>query len=147
MPPSIAAVSGTGDPIAAFNQVLSEVLDVVMVASQADRKVPPSHTLHGELDRLVDDLRGWAQRLMAEDDALGVSALTFMPSRAGRQMPNPWPGAPSDDEVRRLLGDLLGRLDRHLEAARAQQCDDGTAAVLAEVDLGLHGHRQALRLD
>jgi hypothetical protein len=75
------------DPIAAFNQVLSDVIDVIGDVSQADRKVPATHALHAELDRLRQDLTRWAGLLMDRDDALGVSALTFMPSKAGRHPP------------------------------------------------------------
>lgn len=132
------------DPIVSFNQVLSEILDVVQVAKQADRKVPPSDPLHGELDQLLSDLIIWARRLMDRDDALGVSAMAYMPSAAGRQPRNPWLGAPTDTEVRDLLDDLLGRLDDHLGAALAEQSDEASRAALVEVEGGLRAHRQAL---
>lgn len=132
------------DAIAAFNQVLSEVLDMLPVAGQADRKVQWSHPIHAELDLLVQDLRSWAGQLMDRDDALGISALAFMPSKAGRHLPNPWPRDPTDQEVRVLLDELLSRLEEHLEAALAQQCDDGMRGVLAKVEQGLRRHRQAL---
>jgi hypothetical protein len=132
------------NPIVAFNQVLSEILDVVQVAKQADRKVQRTHALHRELDQLLADLVAWAAGLMAEDDALGVSALTYMPSQAGRQPRNPWPGAPTDDQVRNVLDGLLGRLEEHLGAALAQQSTDDTRRALFEVAQGLQDHRRVL---
>jgi hypothetical protein len=139
-----AEESDRDDPIAAFNRVLSEILDVVQVAKQADRKVSKSHSLHDELDHLLKDLIGWAARLMEQDDALGVSALAFMPSQAGRHPRNPWPGTPTDEEVRALLGDLLGQLDQHLAAAMMEQTDGRSHGVLAEVGQQVRDHRRAL---
>ncbi|HEX3540500.1 MAG TPA: hypothetical protein VHT75_08675 [Acidimicrobiales bacterium] len=132
------------DAIVAFNQVLSEILDVVSVAKQADRKVPGSHPLHAELDRLLNDLVAWSRRLMEEDDLLGVSALNFMPSAAGRHPPNRWPGAPTDEQVITVLGELLGRLAGHLDVAAAEQTDDAARAALQSVAQELAAHRQAL---
>jgi hypothetical protein len=131
-------------PIVAFNQVLSEILDVVQVAKQADRKVQGSDPLHGELDQLLGDLVSWARRLMEQDDLLGVSALSFMPSAAGRRPANRWLGAPTDEQVGAVLEGLLGQLEEHLRAALAEQEDEGPRAALAVVDQELQAHRQAL---
>ena len=40
------------DPIAALNQVLSEVIDAILDVKQAYRRVPPTHALNAVLDRL-----------------------------------------------------------------------------------------------
>jgi hypothetical protein len=134
------------DPIAAFNQVLSEILDVVQVAKQADRKVPPADPIHPELDRLLSDLVSWARRLMDQDDAFGVSALSYMPSAAGRHPSAPWPGAPSDDQVRAVLDDLLGRLEQHLDTVLARQDDASAREALIDVGRQLRAHRGALAI-
>lgn len=136
---------GEGDPIAALNSVLSEVIDVVSDVKQADRKVPATHTLHAELDQLLADLRRWAQVLAERDDALGVSPLTFMPSVAGRKPSNLWRDAASDDDVRRIVGEHLERLADHVTAAAADQDDEATRAVLADVEGGVQAHLEALR--
>jgi len=132
------------DPIVALNQVLSEVIDVVLDVKQAHRKVPETHALHSKLDRLFDDVRTWARLLVDEDAALGVSPLTRMPSVAGRKPPNLWPETPSDEDVRRVIDDYLQRLEQHVAIALAEQQDDAARAVLADVELGLLAHRQAL---
>ena len=132
------------DPNAALNQVLSEVIDVVQDVKQAHRKVPGTHALHAELDQLFRDLGAWAQLLVARDEALGVSPLASMTSVAGRKPTNLWPGAASDDEVRRIVGEHLDRLEQHVAAALADQEDDGSRAALADVERGLLAHRRAL---
>jgi len=132
------------DPTAALNQVLSEVIDVVLDVKQAHRKVPETHALHAELDQLFDDLRAWAQLLMEQDEALGVSPLSSMPSVAGRRPPNLWPGAASDEEVRRVVGQHLDRLGQHVATALSEQEDDRSREALDVVERGVLGHRRAL---
>jgi DNA-binding ferritin-like protein len=133
----------THDPIGALNQVLSEVIDVVQDVKQAHRKVSETHALHAELDRLFDDVRAWARLLVDEDEALGVSPLTRMPSVAGRTPPNLFPGNPTDEEVRLVIDEYLERLEQHAAAALAEQDDDTARATLAEVERGVLAHRRA----
>jgi len=132
------------DPIAALNQVLSEIIDVVLDVRQAHRRVPETHPLHAVLDQLFDDLRTWARLLADQEQALGVSPLASMASAAGRKPPYPWHGAASDEEVRRIVGQHLDRLGQHLAAAIAEQQDDSARAALGEVKRGLLVHRRAL---
>ena len=132
------------DPIAALNQVLSEVIDAILDVRQAHRRVPETHSLHAVLDQLFADLRTWAWLLADQDQALGVSPLASMPTAAGRTPPNPWHGAASDEEVRRIVGEHLDRLGQHVAAALAEQQDDKVRAALAEVERGILAHRQAL---
>ncbi len=132
------------DPAAALNQVLDEVIDAVLDVKQAHRRVPETHALHAVLDQLFDDLRTWARLLADQDEALGVSPLASMPTAAGRTPPHPWHGAASDEEVRRIVGEHLDRLGRHLAAALAEQQDDKVRAALAEVERGLLVDRRAL---
>jgi hypothetical protein len=132
------------DPAAALNEVLNEVIDVVRDVKQARWRVARTHELHIELDALFDDLRAWAGLLLDEDEALGLSPLTFMPSPADRRLPNAWAGTASDDEVRRVVREHLERLAHHLAAALAEQRDGSARAALAEVERGLTAHRQAL---
>jgi DNA-binding ferritin-like protein len=132
------------DPIAALNEVLSEVIDLIQEVKQAHRRVSGTHALHGELDKLFDALRGWAQLLIEEDEALGASPLTSMPSVAGRQPPNLWPNGATDEEVRRFVGDQLSRLSKHVAAALGDQTDDGSRAVLRGFEHDLLGHIQVL---
>ena len=133
------------DPMAAVNDVLSEVIDVVMALRQAHHAVPESHELHGELDQLFSDARTWAELLVEADTARGVSALDYMPSVAGRQRPHLWHGQVSDDEV---LGVVTGQLDRlagHLRAALSEQDDDRARDVLGRINAEMQSHLDALR--
>jgi DNA-binding ferritin-like protein len=132
------------DPTAALNQVLSEVIDVVQDVKQAHRKVPETHALHAQLDQLFDDLRKWAGLLMDQDEALGVSPMASMTTVAGRKPLNLWPGAATDEEVRRVIGEYLDRLGQHVAAALAEQEDEGSRAALADVERGVLAHRLAL---
>jgi DNA-binding ferritin-like protein len=132
------------DPAAALNQALSEVIDAVLDVNQAHRRVPETHALHAVLDQLFDDLRTWARLLADQDQALGVSPLANMPTGAGRTPPHSWHGAASDEEVRRIVGEHLDRLEQHLADALAEQHDDQVRAALTEVERGLLVHRRAL---
>jgi len=132
------------DPAAALNQVLSEVIDAILDVRQAYRRVPETQPLHAELDQLFTDLRTWARLLADQDQALGVSPLASMPSAAGRTPPNPWHGAASNEEIRRIVGEHLDRLGRHLSAALAEQQDDKVRAALTEVERGIVAHSRAL---
>src|SRR5712692_7974726 len=132
------------DPAMALNEVLSEVIDVVQDVKQAHRKVPETHALHAELDQLFDDLAAWARLLIEQDEALGVSPLDRMPSVAGRTPPNLWPGAASDEEVRRLIDEHLDRLEQHVAAALVAQDDERSRVALADVERGLLVHRKKL---
>ena len=133
------------DPAAALNEVLSEVIDVVQDVKQAHRKVRETHALHAALDQLSVDLRTWAQLLIEQDEALGLSPLDRMPSVAGRKPPNLFPGAATDEEVRRLIDEHLDRLGQHVTAALAAQVDERSRAALAHVERGLLVHRNKLR--
>lgn len=137
------SVSPHHDPIAALNQALSEVIDVVMDVKQARWKVPETHALHALLDQLFDDLRAWARLLIEEDEALGVSPLATMPSVAGRQRPSLWTGDATDEEIRRVVGEHLDRLGQDVAAALAEQEDDRLRAALGEVERGLLAQRRA----
>jgi hypothetical protein len=132
------------DPIAALNQVLSEVIDEVLDVRQAYRKVPTTHPLYTELDLLFGDLRTWVGQLLDEDRELGVSPLASMPSVAGRVPPNLWPGTASDEEVIEVVGGHLDRLAEHVAAAIAEQEDDEARSLLVEIELGVRRHEQAL---
>jgi hypothetical protein len=111
---------------------------------EAHRRVPETLALHAELDLLFDDVKTWARMLFVEDEALGVSPLASIPSVAGRNPPNLWPGVASDEEVRRTVDEHLDRLGQRVVAALAEQDDDGAREVLAEVERGLLAHRRAL---
>ncbi len=158
-PPSSAALGVPGPPsrigigvspprrdgqAAALNEVLSEVIDAILDVRQANRRVPGTQALHAELDQLFTDLRTWARLLADADQALGVSPLASMPSASGRTPPNPWHGAASSQEIRRIVGEHLDRLTQHLSAALAEQQDDQVRAALTEVSRGILDHRRAL---
>ncbi len=132
------------DPAAALNQVLSEVIDAILDVRQADRRVPETQALHKVLDQLFADLRTWARLLADQDQALGVSPLASMPSAAGRTPSNPWHGTASNEEVRRIVGEHLDRLERHLASALAEQQDDQVRAALTEVKRGILAYERTL---
>ena len=133
------------DPSVALNEVLSEVINVVQDVKQAYRKVPGTHALHASLDHLSDALRAWAQLLLEQDERLGISPLASMPSVAGRQPPNLWPGAATDEEVRQLIDQHLERLGQHVAAALAPQDDERSRAALASIERGVTVQRNRLR--
>jgi DNA-binding ferritin-like protein len=132
------------DPMAALNEVLSEVIDMVMALRQAHRKVPETHQLHAELDQLDRDARTWAELLVEADIARGVSALDYMPSVAGRQRPNLWHGRVSDDDVSKVVTQQLHRLGEHLSAALSDQDDDRARDLLDRIRTELQSHLDAL---
>ena len=134
------------DPATALNAVLSEVIDLVQDVKQAHRKVPESHALHAELDQLLVDLRDWAQVLLEQDEALGISPLAHMPSVAGRTPPNLWSGKATDKEVCTLVDEHLRLLAEHIMAATARQDDGPLREALASVERGVTAHRTALAL-
>jgi DNA-binding ferritin-like protein len=133
------------DPMAALNEVLSEVIDVVMGLRQAHRKVPETHKLHAELDQLFSDARSWAEQLMEADTARGVSALDYMPSVAGRQGPSRLPGRAGDDEVRDVVTQQLRLLGEHVRAALSAEDDARVRDLLDRISAELQSHLEALR--
>ncbi len=132
------------DPMAALNGVLSEVIDVVMALRQAHHKVSETHQLHAELDQLFSDARTWAELLVEADTARGVSPLDYMPSVAGRQLPNLWQGRVSDDDVRQVVTQQLHRLGEHLSAALSEQDHDRVRDLLDRISTQLQSHLDAL---
>jgi DNA-binding ferritin-like protein len=133
------------DPMAALNEVLSEVIDMVMGLRQAHRKVPETHELHAELDQLFSDARTWAELLVAADTARGVSALDYMPSVQGRRRPDLWHGEVDDEEVRRVVAEQLDQLAEHLRVALAEQDDDHVRELLDRINGELQSHLAALK--
>ena len=132
------------DPAAALNQVLNEVIDALLDVRQASRRVPGTQALHGMLDQLFADLRSWARLLAETDQALGVSPLASMSSGAARTPSNPWYGAASSEEIRRIVGEHLDRLAGHLAAALAERQDDTVRAALTDVQQGVQAYLRAL---
>jgi DNA-binding ferritin-like protein len=134
------------DPMAALNEVLNEVIDMVMALRQAHRKVPETHQLHAELDQLSSDARKWAELLVEADTARGVSALDYMPSVAGRQRPSLWQGRVGDDDVRKVVTQQLRRLGEHLAAALSEQEDGRVRDLLDRISTELRSHLDALKM-
>jgi hypothetical protein len=133
------------DPIGALNQVLSEVIDVVQDVKQAHQKVSYTHALRAVLDELFADLQSWARLLADQDERLGVSPLSSMPSVAGRTPVTLWPGPATDQEVRDVIGQHLDELEHHVALALAAQADGPSRAVLAAVQRGLVDRQKSLR--
>ena len=132
------------DPAAALNQVLSEVIDAILDVRQAYRRVPETQALHAVLDQIFADLKTWARMLADQDQALGVSPLASMPSASSRTPRNPWHGAASNEEVRRIVGEDLDRLLHYLSVALAEQGDDKVRAAFTEVERGILADKRAL---
>ena len=132
------------DAVTAVTAALEEVLDVVQDVKQASRKVPASHPLHGELDRLMVDVRRWAQLLVDEDEALGTWPVSRVPTAAGRRPPNLWPGDAPDEDVRRTVAAHLQRLSDGVAAGLAGQDDPGVRDVLLGIGRDVAAHRGEL---
>ncbi len=132
------------DPMAALNEVLSEVIEVVMAVRQAHSKVSGTHQLRAELDQLFSDAKAWAELLMEADTARGVSALDYMPSVAGRQRPDLWRGQVSDDAVRQVMTEQLRLLGEHVSAALSAQDDERVRDLLDRISAEIESHLDAL---
>ena len=96
------------------------------------------------LDELFADLQSWARLLLDQDEMLGVSPLSSMPSVAGRKPATLWPGPATDQDVRHIIGEHLDRLEHHVTDAIGEQEDDGSRAALAEVQRGVRDHQRLL---
>jgi DNA-binding ferritin-like protein len=131
--------------MAAVNEVLSEVIDVVLALRQAHHRVPEGHALHAELDQLFSDAKTWAGQLMEADVARDVSALAYMPSVAGRQPPDLGHGPMSDDDIRQIVAAQLERLAAHLRTALSEQQDENIGDLLSRIGEGIQDHLVALR--
>jgi hypothetical protein len=129
------------DPIAALNETLSEVIDVVLEVKQARWLVPSAHPLHAQLDQLFVDLTTWARLLVEQDEAFGVSPLVDIASVAGRKSPNLGSGDVTDEAISRIIGEHLDRLGQHIAAALLEQGDDRIREALGEVERGLRTQR------
>ena len=135
------------DSLAALNEVLSELIDLVQAVKQAHQRVAESHPLHSELDLLFGDLRKWGESLMEEDQARGESALASMTSVAGRTPKNLWPSASSDDEIRRTILEHLGRFSEDLSHALTEQGrDERVRTLLGQIQSELRTHLQRLTI-
>jgi hypothetical protein len=132
------------DPIVALNQVLDEVIELILEVKQADRKVPPSHELHGQLDRLLADLVQWRTLLADQDLALGLNPLSFISSAAGRTQVTLWSGNPTDEEVSSLVGAHLLRLEDHLRLLLDDPVDEAWDGTFSEIARAVAIHREAL---
>jgi DNA-binding ferritin-like protein len=130
--------------VAAVNQVLSEVIDAIVDVRQAHRRVPETQALHAEIDQLFAELKTWARLLAELDQSLGVSPLASMPTGASRTPVNPWHGAVSGEEVRRIVGEHLDRLGDYVTTALAEQPDAQVRAALTEVQQGIVSRQRAL---
>jgi hypothetical protein len=136
--------TSSNDPLAALNQVLSEVVDMAVTTRQAGHAVPRGHELHAELDRLFASARSWAEQLVGVDSAMGVSALAYMTSPTGRLPSGPQPSPGSEEEVGRAVGQQVGRLAAHVRATMGQQEDPRVREVLGRIDTELQAHLDAL---
>lgn len=133
-----------GSQLTALNQVLSEIVDVALAASQARHAVPDAHPLHAELGRLFASARSWAEQLVELDSALGVSALEFMASPTGRLPSTPQHLPGSDEEVRRRLGPQLDKLAADVQGLLAGREEDRLREVLDRLAAELQVYRDAL---
>jgi len=132
------------DPLAALNQVLSEVIDVAVTSRQAGHAVPRGHELHAELDRLFASARSWAEQLVGVDSAMGVSALAYMTSPTGRLPSGPQPSPGSEEKVGQAVRQQLDRLAAHVRATTGDQADPRVRDLLRRIGTELRAHLDAL---